>query len=432
MPKLESTQIERRAKTICPDAAFRNWLLLAGLALCCSISLSFEALYVADYREVTAKSAFMWLSLLGLWTNSFLQYRFVHKPLRTLVTDQKARIKIIQETFRAKETEFLDREHVLEAKQVQLEDSLRDNQLIAENLQIATTRLQKVLSTIPIAYIGVDTSGNVYEWNDAAQKTFGYNQFEVFEQPVHEFIVGLEDREEFVSRLQQAIYEDQANTFALPCETKIGNRVTIEWNVMPMRSAKGEVTSILMTAVDITERVQQELRLRDMAFKDALTGLFNRRAFLNTLQDQWDCTPDSNISVVLMDVDKFKVYNDTYGHPAGDALLRRVGELISQNCGESVTPGRYGGEEFIMLLPEHNAEEAFEFADEVRKCIEAYTLDLHGATASFGVSSAIPGTITTAELIEQADKALYASKHNGRNQCTIWHPGLESDQPKAA
>lgn len=292
----------------------------------------------------------------------------------------------------------------------------RQNQHLTES----NLRLHRILASLPIPWIGIDTSGRIYEMNDAAQAQFGYEAFEVFEVPLADIVLGPEDRETFAVRLKEAIADDRRTTFELPAVNREGGRLMIEWGVMPMRGVDGDVSSARLIANDITERVMQADKLKDLAFKDALTGLCNRRSFMDVLQ----ASPAHPLSLILMDVDRFKNYNDTYGHPAGDTLLRRIGDLLVSNLSAPYLPARYGGEEFVVLLPGTDTPGAFEIAEMVRTIIHDNTQDLHGATVSLGVATAGAKVTNTAELIEQADQALYCSKHEGRNRTSIWSEQL--------
>lgn len=301
-----------------------------------------------------------------------------------------------------------------------IESIERQNQHLTES----NLRLHRILASLPIAWIGTDTQGRVYEMNDAAQAQFGYPVFEIFESCLAEVFLDPEDRETFNARLQDAIRDDQKIAFELPAVTKDGNRLMVEWSVMPMQGMDGTVTSVRLIANDITERVQQADRLKDLAFKDALTGLCNRRSFMDAMNTVGTRSPSQVCSVILMDVDKFKSYNDTYGHPEGDTLLRRIGDILGASLRDPYLPARYGGEEFIVLLPGASTDQALQVAERLRLAIESQTQDLHGATVSLGISTTDDLTIERNSVIEQADQALYSSKHNGRNQSTIWTPKL--------
>jgi diguanylate cyclase (GGDEF)-like protein/PAS domain S-box-containing protein len=350
-------------------------------------------------------------------------YFFLLKPSLQAGRDEETANQQAHEAQDQENEQLKQRTKQLEERETMLSEKIQETELISENFRLATFRLQKVLASIPIPCVGCDVHGNVFEWNEAAERMFKYGLFEVFEQPLSKFVLEANDVDSFQAKIAHAVENDEPLTFECPAHNREDHRAMIEWSLMPMRGVNGEVSSVMITAVDITERVLQEQRLKEMAFKDALTGLVNRRSFLQTLGEAYTAVSEEMpISVILMDVDKFKVYNDTYGHPAGDALLRRVGDLLREVCPSETVPGRYGGEEFIVLAPGHNPEQAFALADDIRKAIEAYTGDLHGATASFGVSTTFSADLPESELIQQADLALYASKHNGRNQCTNFDP----------
>jgi diguanylate cyclase (GGDEF)-like protein len=165
-------------------------------------------------------------------------------------------------------------------------------------------------------------------------------------------------------------------------------------------------------------------RLTVMASVDVLSGLANRRGFQNRLDFEWMKAQqaDGSLSLLMIDVDHFKLYNDTYGHPEGDACLSRLGATLSGIAMAAAGfAGRYGGEEFCLLLPNTEAGRALEIGELVRTEVAALTLP-HATsshqyvTVSVGVACAQPNPqIAVADLIEAADAALYAAKHRGRN-----------------
>jgi len=168
-------------------------------------------------------------------------------------------------------------------------------------------------------------------------------------------------------------------------------------------------------------------RLTVMASIDMLSGLANRRGFQNRIDVEWTRAHQagSELALLMIDVDHFKLYNDTYGHPEGDACLSRLGETLSRIAGATAAfAGRYGGEEFCLLLPGMGAEEALEVGELVRSAVLELALphatSVHRCvTVSVGVASTYPnGSSGPADLIEAADAALYAAKHRGRNTVT--------------
>jgi diguanylate cyclase (GGDEF)-like protein len=172
------------------------------------------------------------------------------------------------------------------------------------------------------------------------------------------------------------------------------------------------------------ELVATNDRLTVIASIDMLSGLANRRGFQSRLDYEWMKAQqyESELSLLMIDVDHFKLYNDTYGHPEGDACLSRLGETLSGISAETMGfAGRYGGEEFCLLLPNTGADRAREIGEIVRTAVQALVLphvtsEHRIVTVSVGVASARPSeSQKPMDLIEAADAALYAAKRRGRN-----------------
>jgi diguanylate cyclase (GGDEF)-like protein len=172
------------------------------------------------------------------------------------------------------------------------------------------------------------------------------------------------------------------------------------------------------------ELVESNDRLTVIASIDMLSGLANRRGFQSRLDFEWMKAQqyDSELSLLMIDVDHFKLYNDTYGHPEGDACLTRLGEALAGIAAETMAfAGRYGGEEFCLLLPNTDPQRAVEIGEMVRAVVQELAMphrtSSHGhVTVSVGVAATRPNPgLRPGDLIEAADAALYAAKHRGRN-----------------
>ncbi|WP_286237687.1 GGDEF domain-containing protein [Neptuniibacter halophilus] len=172
------------------------------------------------------------------------------------------------------------------------------------------------------------------------------------------------------------------------------------------------------------QALKEELnKTRQDARVDPLTNLFNRRAFDAELDQLTGLdNPSLTSSFVLIDIDHFKRFNDTYGHLMGDKVLQYVGNLLKEICKEPMLPVRFGGEEFAVLMPGVTQQQAADIAEQVRLKIQAIRIKqkksgeiISSITASFGVSQLITGE-TSEQLVERTDKALYQAKNNGRNQ----------------
>ena len=181
-------------------------------------------------------------------------------------------------------------------------------------------------------------------------------------------------------------------------------------------------------AAQLSQRERELVATNDdltvMASIDMLSGLANRRGFQSRLDFEWMKAQQygCELSLLMIDVDHFKLYNDTYGHPEGDACLSKLGETLAGLAADTMGfAGRYGGEEFCLLLPNINARKALEIGERVRAAIEGLgmphaTSSHQTVTVSIGVAATLPNaTLRPGDLIEAADAALYASKYRGRN-----------------
>ena len=159
-------------------------------------------------------------------------------------------------------------------------------------------------------------------------------------------------------------------------------------------------------------------RLQALAATDGLTGLQNHRAFRETLRRQ--CAQAGRarqpLSLVMLDADHFKSYNDDFGHPAGDAALKQIAVILRRAVRGGDLIARYGGEEFAVVLPDTDGPQAFALAERLRRKIEEASWPRRRLTASFGVATQTPVTPAPDRLIQDADEALYRAKHSGRNR----------------
>lgn len=188
----------------------------------------------------------------------------------------------------------------------------------------------------------------------------------------------------------------------------------------------------LKEAKEKTERLAQELsdansRLNDLVYTDSLTGLFNHRYFQEHLKTELARARRYNFSVslIVFDIDHFKKVNDSYGHPAGDQVLKNIATAIKETIRPSDVIARYGGEEFAVILPQTDIAGIKIFAARIRRCVEGVITEYEDkrimVTISLGGTTFSPdqSEISKDSLFETADRALYISKNNGRNQVTI-------------
>ena len=240
-----------------------------------------------------------------------------------------------------------------------------------------------------------------------------------------------DDREEAVNFCVAQSQEGIDHEVDYRALTKNGDYVWIRDVVHVVRKPDGEVDSLIGFMFDITERkhadeevarLQQELER--LSFSDGLTGIANRRLFDQRLEEEWSSVKDTGkpLSLILLDVDCFKQYNDVYGHLAGDECLRRIASTLREVTDSHALVARFGGEEFAVLLPETGSDAARNLAESILAEIKALAMAHEGSkvasvvTASMGVVTALPDTAATnaRALLESVDYQLYAAKANGR------------------
>jgi len=222
---------------------------------------------------------------------------------------------------------------------------------------------------------------------------------------------------------------------------KTGRHIWLEMMWRAVMDEVGQVVQLQVSSRDITDSKQNERRLEDaqkklrqqqdmlqdannklseMASGDSLTGLRNRRAFEERLEDEtrrWRRN-GSDVSLILLDVDHFKSFNDTFGHPKGDEVLRAVGSIVRNSLRAADFAARYGGEEFAIILPNTDRAGALLVAQQLRKAIETMNWEDRAITASIGVATLGEVIRTSEALVDYADRALYRSKQAGRNCVT--------------
>lgn len=321
-----------------------------------------------------------------------------------------------------------------------------------EALQRAEARYRGIFENAVEGIFQTAPDGRYVTVNPSLARIYGYDS------PA-ELIDGITDikqqlyvepgrRDEFIALMQR---HDAVSRFESQVRRRDGAIIWISENARSVRDDLGALLFYEGTTEDITERKRQEeaveeqqsrlqeinVQLEALATLDSLTGLKNHRALQDRLRAEMnrslrDATP---LSVVLLDVDRFKPYNDTFGHPAGDRALRQIARLLEENARDSDLVARYGGEEFVVLLPNTDREGALILAERFRAAIENADWKQRAVTASFGVSTLVPGTASNppetesestnskasqsgSAWIKAADKALYWSKAGGRNRVT--------------
>ena len=206
---------------------------------------------------------------------------------------------------------------------------------------------------------------------------------------------------------------------------KLGNQLYLAIDAGPIHDEDGRLIAVVETLRDMTDQKRAESALKALASSDGLTGLANRRSFDQALALEWARAQRtrSPLSLLLVDVDHFKLYNDLHGHQKGDDCLRAVASAMAANLRPADVAARYGGEEFAILMPDCGHDAAMAAGERLRDAISRMQLP-HGAseagaavTLSVGVVTEVPMDDMNSDLlVARADQALYAAKHGGRDR----------------
>jgi diguanylate cyclase (GGDEF)-like protein/PAS domain S-box-containing protein len=295
--------------------------------------------------------------------------------------------------------------------------------------------------------------------NPADEKLRGFKREEVIGKPVSTVLTPASL--EVVRRINRQQKADEAHgirrdavKFEVEEICKDGSTVWVEANSIPLRDKDGLITgyfgisrdtsarrrheqalsdanAMLQHQLDEIHRLQAELQ--ELAVRDGLTNLYNRRYLDETLDRELSRAKREGypLSLVMIDIDHFKRLNDTYGHQAGDKVLRELAALLWGDVRAEDVPCRYGGEEFLVLLPRMPLDVAMERAEAWRKTFQATRVPFGdfqlSATLSCGLAAYPEHARTPDELIRCSDEALYKAKHRGRNRCEIFRPAHETN-----
>ena len=250
-----------------------------------------------------------------------------------------------------------------------------------------------------------------------------------------------QDMERLQRHFNQLLRGEPVASIQIRMLHKTGRHLWLEMMWRAVLDDAGQVVQLQVSSRDITDSKQNERRLEDaqrklrqqqdmlqdvnsklseLAALDGLTQLRNRRAFEERLEDEtrrWR-RHGNEVSLVLLDIDHFKSYNDSFGHPKGDEVLRGVGRLLRRSLRATDFAARYGGEEFAVILPNTDRAGSLIVAEQLRRAIEGATWEDRAITASIGVATMGEEIGTAEELVDFADRALYKSKQEGRNRVT--------------
>ena len=302
---------------------------------------------------------------------------------------------------------------------------LADAQLFAEK-----ERAQVTLASIGDAVITTDSAGMVDYLNPVAEQLTGWSSAEARGKRIESVFMVINEttREEAFDSIEMVLRTGRAVSMSsnVILIKRGGKEIQINKSAAPIHDRAGQVTGIVLVFHDVSREGQYAARLSYQASHDALTGLINRHEFEHRLSLALKSATRfrRNHSLLYLDLDQFKVVNDTCGHAAGDDLMRRIGALIRGRLGHEAVVARLGGDEFGVLLENFSLEHATQIAEDLRQTINDFRFSWMGMPftvgTSIGVVSIAEGAFTLEEVLRAADAACYMAKEKGRNRVNVY------------
>jgi diguanylate cyclase (GGDEF)-like protein len=301
-----------------------------------------------------------------------------------------------------------------------------------------------MLQSLVIPTFVIDIHGKVIIWNAACERLTGVQAWEVlgtadhwkgFYEDQRPTLADLVIEGSAAQRLHTgaSLALGARDTDAGLCAQnwcdmpRVGRRRYLAADASPILDSAGKLLAVVETLRDITDEKRAQVALEQLATRDGLTGLANRRCFDDTLHGEWQraLRQQQPLSLLMVDVDNFKQYNDAYGHLGGDECLQRIAAAVANEMRTNDLVARYGGEEFAVILPNQSLKGAAIVAERIRCRVEQLHLpnlgsQPHVVTVSIGAATALASPDTDpSQLVATADSALYRAKHMGRNRISL-------------
>jgi len=296
--------------------------------------------------------------------------------------------------------------------------------LVTRRFQNISKYFESILQDSTDIILSIDTDGYILKFNRGAQIHFGYTQEEIVGKAFKFLFVNDSDE---LKVINSVLLSGKSVNEEIPLRTNDGTIILVNMSVSEMKSDNNQIIGMVVTAKDITEKKKLEMELvkkngllSKLAITDSLTGLYNSRHFHDQIKRELSRlkrNTDRKLSLILLDIDHFKELNDTEGHQMGDHVLKSLGQVIKVCIRSDIDSGyRYGGDEFVVILPDTDKNQAYVAADRIQKQFQAFKFG--NTSLSMGISEATSGE-EEQPFIKRTDEAMYKSKHEGRARITV-------------
>jgi diguanylate cyclase (GGDEF)-like protein/PAS domain S-box-containing protein len=308
-------------------------------------------------------------------------------------------------------------------------------------LQQANWLLTAHFENTPLASFTLDADQRVTRWSSQAEMLFGWPRDEVLEKPFWDLnLIAAEHAGDFFPRNESALgTEPNSRRHLVLARRQDGKQVACEWHIAALRDAGGRVSSILGLVQDVSQRVEAENRLIEIAQRDTLTKLLNRNALEPTLREFIERAKQdvSGVAVLFIDLDHFKNINDTLGHRVGDLMLVEIASTLRRCIRAEDEVARIGGDEFMVILGGHERPKAIAH-ETAQRIIHALRDPIRvenqrlSVAASIGVAVYPDHGRTPDALLRSADLAMYRAKENGKNRFEFFSASLAQRSERRA
>ncbi|GGD48226.1 GGDEF domain-containing protein [Lacimicrobium alkaliphilum] len=314
----------------------------------------------------------------------------------------------------------------------------------AEQAELEAMHWQlNLLGSIEVGIVVLDREYRVKTWNEFMHNHSGILPATIRGQRIFEYFEEI-DEQWFIGKTRPVfelnspafvIWEQRPYLFKFASHRPVTSASELMYQnitLFPLMAPSGKVEHLCIMVYDVTDEVisKQQLnqandKLQQMSRVDGLTGLFNRRFWEECCKLEFTrCQRNQGqASLLMLDIDHFKSVNDTHGHPAGDEVIKALAAIIKASVRETDIPGRYGGEEFSIVLPDTDAQSATQVAERIRRATQGKTINHEGVTlqvtVSLGIAQLEDHHDDHMHWISAADQALYQAKESGRNKVVI-------------
>lgn len=381
MPGMDGIELTRRAKTLRPDLIV---VVMTGLS---EVSLAVDAMRAG--------------------ADDYILKPFEQDELLLSVQRGLEKRDLVRKAHRY--------ERDLEQRIGEATSQLREtNQVLLRTQQYLNNLLESTVDGI----LTFDSEDTLTFANRGAQQLLGYHGEELAGMPIASFCSGGVDEVRYLRRVLSP--ESPLQNYETELRKKNGEFVPVNMSLSAVIGSGGETDAVLAVCKDITQQKRLETELKEQSIRDGLTGLYNVRYFYERLEAEIERAKRQNrpLSLLLLDIDRFKGYNDAHGHLEGDQVLKAVAECIEDCTREHVDIGfRYGGDEFTVILPEAPSETALGIGNRIREMFASKRFDL--LTLSIGLMT-YERRYSTRNFIQLTDSMMYDAKRSGGNRVYVY------------